>query len=107
MHNKIRKDDYAQRYPNRSYKRRTSHKKSVKRVDKKKTYRQKEIEKKRGNRPIHKSSTQIARTHHRSTSRSEVKARTLYRKDTTRPTNRHLKRQEIQQRSLSRERKQY
>ena len=137
MHNKIRRDDYAQRYPNRSYKRRTSHKKSVKRVDKKNTYRQKENVKKRSSKPAHKSSTQKTRTdntlnrpasrsavkdrtRHRSTSRStmktktqsrprsrsEVKARTLYRKDTARPSNRHLKRQEIQQKSLSRERRQ-
>jgi hypothetical protein len=141
MHNKIRRDDYAQRYPNRSYKRRTSHKKSVKRIDRKKTYREKENVKKRSDRPIHRSSTQKTRTHNtlnrpasrsavkdrtnyrstsrsavkaktqsRPTSRSEAKVRTRYRKDTKktiRPTNRHIKRQEIQQRSISRERKQY
>ncbi len=111
MHHKIRKDDYAQRYPNRSYKRRTRHKKSVKRVDSKKTYREKEIGKKRSDRHIHRSSTVKSRTHNtlsRPASRSEVKMRTQHRKDvkkTTRPTNRHLKRQEIQQRSLSRERR--
>jgi hypothetical protein len=141
LHNRVKRNDYAKKYPNRSYKRRTSHKKSVKRIDRKKTYREKENVKKRSDRPIHRSSTQKTRTHNtlnrpasrsavkdrtnyrstsrsavkaktqsRPTSRSEAKVRTRYRKDTKktiRPTNRHIKRQEIQQRSISRERKQY
>ena len=136
VHNRVKRNDYAKRYPNRSYKRRTSHKKSVKRIDKKKKYRQKDNVKKNRDRYIHRSSTAKNRMHntlnrstvknrtrHRSTlrsaiktktrssqrSRSESKMRTQYRKDvkkTIRPTNRHMKRQKIQQKSLSSERRQ-
>ena len=129
MHHKMRKNDYAKRYPNRSYKRRTSHKKSVKRVDRKKSDRQihrsSRVKNRTHNtsnrrtsrsavkdRTQHRSnsrSTVKTRTQSRSKSRSEVKTRTQHRKDvkkTTRSSNRHLKRQEIQRKSLSRERRQ-
>jgi len=121
MHHRVKRNDYAKKYPKRSYKRRTSHKKNIK---------------KRSDRHMHRSSTAKTRTHntlnrsadkdriqHRSTSRSaiktntrsrpkprkEVKKRTPYKKGvkkTIRPTNRHIKRQKIQERSLSRERRQ-
>ncbi len=97
-HNRVKRNDYAKRYPNRSYKRRTSHKKSAKRIDKKRTQ--------------HRSTSRSAnktRTYSRSRLRSEVKKRTHYRKDvkkTVRPTNRHMKRQKIQEKSLSGERRQ-
>ncbi len=98
VHNRVKRNDYAKRYPKRSYKRRTSHKKSVKRIDKKRTQ--------------HRSTSRSeikTRTHSRPRSRSEVKKRTQYRKDvkkTVRPTDRHMKRQKIQQKSLSSERRQ-
>ncbi len=126
VHNRVKRNDYAKRYPKRSYKRRTSHKKSVKRIDKKKKYRQKDKVKKSSDRYIHRSNTAKTRTHNtlnrpasrsvvkdrthsRPRSRSEVKKRSQYRKDakkTIRPTNRHIKRQKIQQKSLSSERRQ-
>ena len=135
IHNRVKRNDYAKRYPKRSYKRRTSHKKSVKRIDSR-TYRQKDKVKKSRDQYIHRSSTAKTRTHstlnrsavkdrtqHRSTSRSaiktktrsstrsrsESKTRTQYKKDIKkpiRPTNRHMNRQKIQQRSISREKRQ-
>jgi len=142
VHNRVKRNDYAKRYPNRSHKRRTSHKKSIKQRgrDRNRTYRQKERAKKTSHRPVNSSATLKTRTHNtinrpvsrsavkdrtqdrstsrsaiktrthsRSRSRSEVKKRSQYRKDvkkTIRPTDRHINRQKIQQRSLSRERRQ-
>jgi len=55
-HNRIKQNDYAKRYPNRSYKRRTSHKKSIKQRDRdrNRTYRQKERAKKTSHRPVNR-----------------------------------------------------
>jgi len=109
VHNRVKRNDYAKRYPNRSHKHRASHKKNVKRIDEKKKYRQKNNIKKRNDRHIHKSSRAKTRTRSRPKSRSKVKKRTQYRKDvkkTIRPTNRHMNRQKIQHRSLSREMRQ-
>ena len=128
VHNRVKRNDYAKRYPNRSYKRRTSHKKSVKRIDKKSSdrymHRSSTTKTRRHNtlnRPASRSAVKD-RTQHRSTSRSEIKTRTRsssrsrsevkkrsqHRKDvkkTRRPTDRHMKRQKIQEKSLSRERR--
>ena len=135
IHNRVKQNDYAKKYPNRSYKRRTSHKKSVKKIDNR-TYRQKERTKKTKHRPVNRSATPKTRTYdsvnrsteqkrktsnsaHRSTVKQAVKPRTRsrsvdkhktpYRKDVKkpiRPTDRYMNRQEIQQRSISRERRQ-
>ena len=115
MHHRVKRNDYAKKYPNRSHKRRTSHKKNIKRIDKKKKYRQKDNARKNRNKYIHRSNSQASRsvikkrTHSRQRSGSEIKKRTQYRKNSKKnikPTNRHTKRQKIQQRSLSRERRQ-
>jgi len=108
VHNRVKRNDYEKRYPKRSYKRRTSHRKSVKQRDRDRTYKQKERAKKTSHRHVNRSSTRKTRTQSRPRSRSEVKKRTPHRKDvkkTRRPTDRHMKRQKIQQRSLSRERR--
>ena len=103
MHHKMRKNDYAKRYPKRSYKHRTSHR-SVNRSTKPKN---------RTNNAVNRSTAQKRGTAHstkRSNSREIKKHRTQqHRKDvkkSRKPTNRHINRQKIQQRSIHRERKQ-
>ena len=112
-HRHVRKHiNHAHRYPKRSYTHRKNHKKRVKRVD-----RQKDNIKKRRHRSVHKSNTQRtrSRTQYRPNTRPHTKERIRTRaqhknnniKNTRRPTDRHIKRERIQQRSISRERRAY
>jgi hypothetical protein len=93
VHNRVKRNDYARRYPKRSYNRRTNYQRSVKKRSQYRSNSRSEIK---------------TRTHSGSRSRSEVKKRSHYRKDakkSVRPNNRHWKRERIQQKSLSSERR--
>ena len=91
----IQRNDYAQRYPNRSYNHRKSHKKRVIKKDTRKHHT-----KKRNQRTVHKSNTQRKRTQYRSTPRSHTKKHIEKRR---RPSDRHVKREKIQKRPINRE----
>jgi len=118
MHNRIKRDDYARKYPNRSYKKRMQQKKSQ-RKNIKKSVKKREKNRIRERKTIQKSkiysprSTQPKRRTHSSVKRSNTKEAVRHRDRSkkelkhrrAKPTNRYKNRQKVQERSITRQRR--